>query len=102
MLIKTNDIRDILEQKFGWLRCPIPVVSWQNGTKTLINKIIFKHPSKKLYYFDGVFGKSYRVYMQRKINIMHRYFECGYYDKYELDEVNGILSHDNFIGLYLK
>lgn len=64
---------------------------------------ILQHPSKKkLFYYNGVFGKSYRIYQERQVDITHKYYECRYNAEYDYDSANCTLTLDNFICINLE
>lgn len=100
MEITTDEIFDKLSRECGWCQIVEDLQRWSGGPP--IPAIILKHPTKKLYYYNGTFGKQYRVYKGRQVDISRAYYKCGYKDKFDYDGAMKTLTLDDFICINLN
>ena len=103
MQVTREELRKILEQDFNWQVENVEILGYTtNGIYQKIFVQILKHPLKKLYYYNGTFGKQYRVYKKHQIDITHVYYSLAYAKYYEYNQVMGTLTLDDFLCINLR
>jgi hypothetical protein len=102
MKINRDDIENILINEYNWIGEEVLLKEWHNGKQISIKELVYKHPTKKIYYCNGTFGKAFRVYKGRQIDITHKYYECSYNGEYDHNGPMGALTLDDFIAINLK
>jgi hypothetical protein len=97
MQVTYEDIPQILKNN-GWLTHSVELPKyWEKN----YSEIVWKHPSKKVYFYGVTFGEKFRVYKGRQVDLMNCLFTLSYNGLYEYNEQFKTLIHKDFICLNL-
>jgi 1,4-alpha-glucan branching enzyme len=97
MQVDFEDIPQILKNN-GWLEIKVELPKYWDKN---YSPIVWKHPSKKLYFYGTTFGEKYRVYKGKQIDIMNCIYTMSYNGLYEYNAPFKTLTHKDFICLNL-